>query len=80
MKAFGHDFAKQKHGTIATGLPERSEGGPRGPERSEGYRREAATRMPKALGHDFAKQKHGTICEAKAWYNMQAGKRRRGSV
>ena len=46
---------------MATGLPERSEGGPRGPERSEGYRREAATRMTQSSEHGFAKQKHGTM-------------------
>ena len=44
----------KKYGTIATGLPARRAGGPRGPERSEGYRREAATRMPQASGNALA--------------------------
>ena len=44
------------------GLPEpKAREGPMSPERSEGYRREAAPRMPKAYGHDLAKQDRGTI-------------------
>jgi len=42
------------------------------PERSEEYRREAATRMTESSGHDFAKQKHGynKTMTQQLWYNV----------
>ena len=50
------------------------------PERSEGYRREAATRMTESSGHDFAKQKHGYnihICRKLNRYEKRLPRRRK---